>query len=145
MVKGFLTVQYHFDQGADSEFDDPASWTKASYLAHPVDSIEPICDEPNPYRQAAIFHMRLMFTIDRFIETTEDARLAVVAVAFVMQWPSVRGLSISNIADQLGCSPATLTRSIARFKTLAGLAGGGVRFIRPGAGSNGDKPAAVQA
>jgi len=36
---------------------------------------------------------------------------------------------------------------IARFKTLAGLgvpAGGGVRFIRPGAGSlNGDKPAAV--
>ena len=37
---------------------------------------------------------------------------------------------------------------IARFKTLAGLgvpAGGGVRFIRPGAGSlNGDKPAAVQ-
>jgi|HubBroStandDraft_6_1064221.scaffolds.fasta_scaffold2656827_1 hypothetical protein len=52
-------------------------------------------------------------------------------------------VTIANIADQLECSPSTLTRSIARFKTLAGLnsAGG----IRPGAGSsNGDKPAAVQ-
>ena len=52
-------------------------------------------------------------------------------------------VSIANIADQLECSPSTLTRSIARFKTLAWLnsAGG----IRPGAGSsNGDKPAAVQ-
>jgi hypothetical protein len=72
-----------------------------------------------------------------------DARVAVVAVAVVFGWPSARGLSIANIADQLECSPSTMTRCIARFKTLAGLnsAGG----IRPGAGSsNGDKPAAVQ-
>jgi hypothetical protein len=63
----------------------------------------------------------------------------------VLGWPSARGLSVGNIADQLGCSLSTLTRSIARFKLLAGLevsAGG----IRSGAGSsNGDKPAALQA
>jgi hypothetical protein len=36
---------------------------------------------------------------------------------------------------------------LARIREMAGLAaGGGVRFVRPGAGSlNGDKPAAVRA
>ncbi len=59
-------------------------------------------------------------------------------------WPSPRGLSVGDITDQLGCSPSTLTRSIARFKTLAGLNSAG--SVRPGAGSaNGDKPAAVRA
>ena len=38
-------------------------------------------------------------------------------------------LSIDYISRQLGCSPATLTRSIARFKTLAGLEFAG-RFTR---------------
>src|SRR6476620_3332211 len=35
-------------------------------------------------------------------------------------WPSVRRLGVGNIADQLGCTPAPLTRSIAPYKTLAG-------------------------
>jgi hypothetical protein len=74
------------------------------------------------------------------------ARVAVVAVAVTLGWPSARGLSIDNISGQLGCTTATLTRSIARFKTMAGLGVSGyVSFIRPGAGSlNCDKPAAVQ-
>jgi hypothetical protein len=40
-----------------------------------------------------------------------------------------------------------LTRSIARFKTMAGLdSAGDVRFIRPGAGSsNDDKPVRFKA
>jgi hypothetical protein len=85
-----------------------------------------------------------MYAVDEFLTAAEDSRLAVVAVAVVFGWPSARGLTLGNIADQLGCSLSTLTRSIARFKTLAGLgvsAGG----IRPGAGSlNGDKQPAVQ-
>ena len=85
-----------------------------------------------------------MFAVDEFVTAAPDARVAVVAVAVVLGWPSARGLTLGDITDQFGCSPSTLTRAIARFKALAGLdvsAG----FIRPGAGSlNGDKPAAVQ-
>jgi hypothetical protein len=52
-------------------------------------------------------------------------------------------LTVCDIAGQLGCTTAPLTRSIARFKAMAGLdSAGGVRFIRPGAG---DKPASIQA
>jgi hypothetical protein len=76
------------------------------------------------------------------VQVATDARVAVVAVAVVLGWPSARGLSVGNIADQLGCSPSTLTRSITRFKTLAGLgvSAAGVRYVGDGAGSNGDKP-----
>ena len=38
-----------------------------------------------------------------------------------MGWPSARGLSVGNIADQVGCTTLALTRSIARFKAAAGL------------------------
>jgi hypothetical protein len=87
-----------------------------------------------------------MYAVDDFITAAEDARFAVIVVAVVLGWPSTRGLTVPEIAGQLGCTTATLTRSIARFKTLAGLnSAGGVRFIRPDAGSNSDKPAAVQA
>jgi hypothetical protein len=56
-------------------------------------------------------------------------------VANALRWPSVRGLSIDNVASQLDCTPVALTRSIARFKAMAGLdSAAGVRFIRPGAG-----------
>jgi hypothetical protein len=60
---------------------------------------------------------------------------------------SARGLTIANIVDQLGCTTATLTRAIARFKALAGLdSNGAMQGIRVGAGSlNGGKPAAGRA
>jgi predicted transcriptional regulator len=54
-------------------------------------------------------------------------------------------LNVSEIAEQLGTTPATITRSMTKFREMSGLAAGGVRFVRPGAGSNGDNPAAVQA
>jgi Homeodomain-like domain len=136
-------MNHHRDRDSDSEFNDPGGWNKASDFDDPIDSIEPLPDVPNDYRQAALYHLQLMFAVDEFVTAAPDARVAVVAVA--LGWPSARGLSISNIADQLGRSPSTLTRSIARFKTLAGLnSAGGVRFVRPGAGSNGDEPAPVQ-
>ena len=139
-------MNHHRDRGSDSEFNDPGGWNKASYTPDFLDEIEPLPDAPNDYRQAAIFHLRLMYVVDEFITAAPDARVAVVAVAVVLGWPSARGLSVGNIADQLGCSLSTLTRSIARFKAIAGLgSAGGVRFVSPGAGLNDDKPAAVQA
>ena len=36
-------------------------------------------------------------------------RLALVSIAVVLEWPSTRGLSVGNIAGQLGCSPSAVT------------------------------------
>jgi hypothetical protein len=146
MVNAKPTMNHHLrDCGSDNDTCDPAGRNRASYSAHPIDSMEPLSDEPNEYRQAAIYHLQLMFAVDEFITAAPHARVAVVAVAVVPGWPSARGLSVGDVSNQLGCSLSTLTRSIARFKTMAGLnSAGGVRFIRPGAGSsNGDKPATV--
>jgi hypothetical protein len=156
-----MNHHHHRDCGSDNDLDgDPSRWNRASYNHHPCDDFEPLPDVSNPYREAAIYHLKLMFAVDEFCAAAQDARLAVIAVAVTLGWPSVRGLTIGDIADQTGCTPSALIRSIARFKTLAGLDsnGGGmtctafelsrrrdnVRSIGNGAGSNGDKPAAVQ-
>jgi hypothetical protein len=87
-----------------------------------------------------------MFAIDEYVTALEDAKLGIIAIWLMLQWPSTRGLSLSNIAGQLGCSPTTITRACARFREMSGpeVSAGGVRFIRPGAGSGGDKPAALR-
>jgi hypothetical protein len=75
----------HFHESAgSSDSNDPATWDAASYSAHPVDSLEPLPDAPNDYRQAAIYHLQLMFAVDEFITAAPDARVAVVAVAVVL-------------------------------------------------------------
>jgi hypothetical protein len=83
-------MNHHRDGDADNDLD-PAGWNRASYSAHPIDSIEPLSDEPNSYRAAALFHMRLMWAVDEFNTAAPDARLAIIAVGITMGWPSVRG------------------------------------------------------
>jgi hypothetical protein len=139
-------LNHHRDGGADNDSDgDPAGWNRASYTPDYIAEIgEPLPCPVNGYRQAAIHYLAIMFAVDEFLTDAPDSRVAVVTVAVALGWPSARNLSIANIAGQLGCSVSTLTRSIARFKTMAGLnsAGG----VRPGAGSlSGDEPAAVRA
>ncbi len=71
----------------------------------------------------------------------DGSGFAVIAVAVVLGWPSTRRLTVTEIAEQIGCTPATIARACARFREMAGLDSDG--GIRPGAGSsNGDKPAA---
>jgi hypothetical protein len=128
----------------DNDFLDPAGWNRASYTPDLLAEIgEPLPEASND-RGVAIYFLGIMFAADEFIMAASDARFAVIVVAVTLQWPSVRDLSVSNIADQLGCSPATITRSMTKIREMSGLAGG-VRFIWPDAESlNGDKPAAVQ-
>jgi hypothetical protein len=140
-------MNHHFDRGSDSDtFNDAGGWNRASYTPDLLAELgEPLPEAVNGYRRAAIYHLQLMFAVDEFVTAAPDARVAVVAVAVVLGWPSARGLSIDNTSSQLGCTPATLARSISRFKAIAGLdSAGGVRSIRPGAGSGGDKPAVVR-
>ena len=94
-------MNHHPDRGSDSEFNDPGGWNKASYFDDPIDSIEPLPDKPNGYRQAAIYHLQLMFAVDEFVTAATDARVAVVAVAVVFGWPSARGLSIEIMMESL--------------------------------------------
>jgi hypothetical protein len=129
---------FHEPAGFDDSDGDPAGWNRASYNHHPCDDFEPLPDTSSDYRQAALYHLKIMLAVDRYLETAPDARLAVIAVAVVLGWPSTRGLTVTEIADQLGISTSTIARACTRFREMAGLgvsAGGGVRFIRPGAGS----------
>jgi hypothetical protein len=143
-------MNHHRDHGPDNDFSssDPAGRDRASYSAHPIDSIEPVDLAPNAYRAISLDFLKLMFCVDEYLTAAPDARLAVITVAVVLGWPSARGLTVPEIAEQLGISTSTITRACARFHEMAGLGvsvAGGVRFVRPGAGSsNGDKPAAVQ-
>jgi hypothetical protein len=111
----------HFHEPAGSnDTNDPARWDRASYERHSCEDLEPIDLEPNGYREAAVFHLKIMFAVDEFVTGAEDIRLAVVAVAVVLGWPPARNLSVDNIAGQLGCTPAALTRSIARSRRWPG-------------------------
>jgi hypothetical protein len=78
------------------------------------------------------------------MEAATDARVPIIAVALTLRFPSVRGLSLAAIAEQIVCSPATITRSMTKFREMSGLVAGGIQFIRPGAGY-GDKPPAARA
>jgi hypothetical protein len=97
VVKGFLTVQqHHFDHGADND-SDPAGWNRASYTPDILTELgEPLPDPVNGYRQAALHYLGIIYSIDEFITAAPDARVAVVAVAVVLGWPSARGLSVQE-------------------------------------------------
>jgi hypothetical protein len=114
-------MKRHIDRGSASDFNDASTWNRASYNHHPCDDFEPLPDAPNHYRAAALYHLRIMLAVDEFITAAEDARFAVIVVAVTLQLPSVRGLSIGDIAGQLECSPATITRACTRFREMAGL------------------------
>jgi hypothetical protein len=146
MVQAKPAMNQHREDGVDNDFNDPAGWNRSSYTPDILAKIgEPLPEKPNGYRAASIHYLGIMFAVDQFLETSPDARVGVVAVAFTLGCPSTRGLTLADIADQLGCSPSTLTRAIARFKALAGLdSNGAMQGIRVGAGSsNGDKPAVL--
>ena len=103
--------------------NDPAGWHASSYVAHPIDLIEPTTDVENPFREYSLGWMKTLAAIDQFLMTSRDPRLAWIAVAVVLRLTSVRGLSVGNIAAQLGCSEAAVNHATARFRRLTeGLA-----------------------
>jgi hypothetical protein len=140
-----LAMRHFHEPAGSNESNDPATWDRASYTPDLLAELgEPLPEAPNDYREAAIYHLQLMYAVDEFLMAAKDARFAAIVVAVVLGWPSTRGLTVPAIAEQIGCTPATIARACARFREMSELVAG-VRFIRPGAGSsNGDK-AAVQA
>jgi hypothetical protein len=136
-------VKHHFRDYTGSNHDsiDCAEWNSASYNRHPCDDLEPLDDAASPYREAAIGCLKVLQAMDDFLTTADDKRAGCIAVAIVLKLTSVRGLTVANIADQLGCSPTTINRYTARFARM--VSDGGLQSIRPGSKSNGAEPVAV--
>ena len=89
---------HHFHEPAgSSETNDPAGWDRASYTPDLFAELgEPLPAAPNGYRAAALYHLQLMYAVDEFMTAASDSRVAVVAVAVVLGWPSARGLSVGK-------------------------------------------------
>jgi hypothetical protein len=101
--------------GAKTDSSDPADWNRASYLAHPVDVLEPLTINPSDYREAALHFVRIMFCVDTFIAASRDARLASIQVSIALGWPSTRGKTETSIAAELDITKQALSRGVAKF------------------------------
>jgi hypothetical protein len=113
---------FRFQNYGDSGNCDPAEWNIASYCPDPLAGLEePVADVPNEFREASLNLLRLLLVCDSFVTRSRDARLSWVAVALVLQLDSVRHLSHSEICRQMGISENTLSRSLSRFRAIAGL------------------------
>jgi hypothetical protein len=135
-----LTVKHHSRDYTGSNHDsvDAAEWTSASYWPDPLANLDPLDNAASPYREAAIGRLRLLWVIDEFLTAADDPRLGWVAVAVALRLTSARGLTVANIAGQLGCSPTTINRYISRFAKMADLdLGGDLQSVRPNSRSNG--------
>jgi hypothetical protein len=102
MVNG-KPMNHHPDQGSHSDtFNDPGGWNRASYTPDFLDEIEPLPDVPNDYRQAALYHLQLMYAVDEFLMAPKDARFAVIVVAVVLRLAVDPGLDRSRDCRTVG-------------------------------------------
>jgi hypothetical protein len=110
------------DHYTDPEaFNDPASWDKSSYEAHPVDELEPLQVNPSDYREASLHFLRVAYCWDTFVSCARDARLAHIQVAIALGLYSTRGRTLSDIADELGITKQALSRGVAKFLRMSRL------------------------
>jgi hypothetical protein len=114
-------VKHYSDFGFDPKFCDIAESDLASYCEHPVDILEPLPDEQTEYRRAALAHLRVLLRIDECMSNSESPRLAWITVAITFDLTSIRDLTETEIANQLGVSPATLRCATAKFREMVGL------------------------
>jgi hypothetical protein len=101
---------------------DPAQWAINSYCPDPLAGLEPIAETPNPYRDYSWSCLRILLAVDAFITSSRDPRLAWYAVVFTLKLGSLpRGMSGAELAKAIGVAPAAVSRSVSRFREMAGL------------------------
>ena len=103
MVNAFFAMRHFHEPAGFNDSNDPTTWGSRIIRTPPMRGF--VADRPCV--RTGIGQPRFTFaasctSVDGFLEAAHDARLGIVAVAVVMGWPSARGLSIGNIADQLG-------------------------------------------
>jgi hypothetical protein len=122
MENHFQEVKHHELYSDAAKFSDPSAWDCASYTPDMCAEMgEPLPDVQSDYRTAAQTHIATLKAIDVFMATASNPRLAWITVALTFDLTSVRGLSLTEIAGEMGVSPQTLSRSTAKFQELAGL------------------------
>jgi hypothetical protein len=125
-------VKHHLRDYTGSTYDtiDAAEWGSASYNRHPCDDLEPMDDAASPYREAALGCLKVLHAMDEFLTAANDKRAGWIAVAVVLNLTSTRGLSVADIAHQLGCSATTINRYTAKFASM--INDDGLQFIGSG-------------
>ena len=96
------------------QFADAADW--AVYTRLPIDDLEPRCEVANSYRAAARCYLDLLFRLDDFMVSADDARLAWTVVGIAFQLNSVRHMSVPEIAAAIGVREKALKRAVESFK-----------------------------
>jgi hypothetical protein len=104
-------------------FNDPASWNKSSYEAHPVDELEPLPNNPSDYREISLRFLHVAYCWDTFVSCSRDARLASIQVSIALGLYSTRGRTVTDIAEELGITKQALSRGVAKFLRMSGLPG----------------------
>lgn len=107
--------------GNSGATNDPAGWNSASMVDNPIDALEPLGIEANPYREAGIRFIVVMECAFTFIHGSRDARLAAVQVSIALGLASTRGKSETQIAGEMGLTKQALSRGVARFLRMSGL------------------------
>jgi hypothetical protein len=88
-------VKNRFRDAGLSEFCDPAEYCSASYLPDPLANLEPLPDNANQYRRAALKHLRVLDVIDQFIAAADDPRIAWIVVSLALGPRSTRGFAVT--------------------------------------------------
>lgn len=114
-------MKIHFSVTHSETTNDPAGWNSACYTADPVDIMEPLAEDPNPYREYSLANLRILLAIDAFVSAAGDARLRWVAVSYALDLTSIRGLPKAEACRQMGVTERRLECNIARFKATAGI------------------------
>lgn len=108
-----------YSTGSDSS--DPASWDKASYSAHPVDSLEPLPENTDAYREACRKFLRVFLACDTYMCSSRDARLAWIQISIACGLPGVQGRTETAIAAEIGITKQALSRGVAKFLRMSSL------------------------
>lgn len=114
----------------DSGPSDPAEWSSNCHCHLPVDDMEPLTADAKPYREASLSCLRVLIAVDAFMHSSRDPRLAWCVVSKTLELHSLAGISVRELAHQLGVAVSTVVRALARFREMAGLdAGEGCQLI----------------
>jgi hypothetical protein len=87
----------------DSEsHNDPASWNKSSYEAHPVDSMEPLTGKYRRLQGSVSEISSCLSACDTHMCSSGDARLAWVQISIACGLHSTRGRTETAVAEEIG-------------------------------------------
>ncbi len=95
---------------------DPSTWDSASYVADPIDELEPYeWPEGSEFRHACISLLDVLYCIDDFCMRAQDARLALIQVSVALGLPSTEGRTVTDLADHCGITKQALSKGVTTF------------------------------